>query len=81
MTTETEKVRMLGGDTYSEPRRFTADGLDPRNAASAEARDGMIAMRRAAGLPDFPPRPLYPQRQVRFEPEPGQSTRANLVAE
>ncbi len=77
MTDRMEKVRVLD-DT---PRRFTADGLDPRNAESVQARDGMIAMRHAAGLPDYPGRPLYPDREVRFEPEPGQATRSNLVAE
>jgi len=77
MTSYGDKVRMLD-DT---PRRFTADGMDPRNAESVEARDGMIAMRRAAGLTDFPARPLYPHRRVHFIPGPGQTTRSNLVAE
>lgn len=76
-----EKVRSIDGDDDVRFGRFTADGMDPRNAESVEARDGMIAMRRAAGLPDFPARPLYPHRRVHFEPGPGQTTRSNLVAE
>lgn len=81
MTTRIDKVRMLGGDKYSEPRRFTSDAMDPRNAETVEIRDGMIAMRRSTGLADFPARPLYPHRPVHFEPQPAQTTRSNLVAE
>lgn len=76
MTTHDGKVRMLD-DT---PRHFTPDTFDPRNARSAAARDGMIAMRREAGLPDFPAQPLYPDREVRFEPESSPTTRSRNVA-
>ncbi len=77
MTSHVGKVRMLD-DT---PRHFTPDTFDPRNALSVAARDGMIAMRREAGLSDFPAQPLYPDREVRFEPEPSPTTRSRIVAE
>ncbi|MEJ7900361.1 MAG: hypothetical protein WKF63_00830 [Thermomicrobiales bacterium] len=77
MTSHIDKVRVLD-DT---PRRFSAEAMDPRNAETVEVRDGMIAMRRSTGLADFPARPLYPHRQVHFEPEPLQVTRGNTVAE
>ncbi len=76
-----EKVRSIDGDDDVRFGRFTADRMDPRNAGSIAARDGMIAMRRDAGLSDFPAQPLYPERQVRFEPEPSPTTGSRIVAE
>lgn len=76
-----EKVRSIDGDDDVRFGRFTAESMDPRNALSVAARDGMIVMRREAGLSDFPAQPLYPHRKVHFEPDPVQTTRSNLVAE
>lgn len=76
MTIHDGKVRVLD-DT---PRRFTADAMDPRNAQTVAARDGMIAMRREAGLSDFSAQPLYPDRQVHFEPADPKASRPDLVA-
>ncbi|MBA3274518.1 MAG: hypothetical protein H0T72_01895 [Chloroflexia bacterium] len=76
-----EKVRSIDGEGDVRFGRFMPDNLDPRNALSIAARDGMIAMRREAGLSDFPAQPLYPDRQVRFEPEPTQATPSGIVAE
>jgi hypothetical protein len=73
------KVGMLGGDRYAEPREFTAKAMDPRNAETSAVRDAMIAMRREAGLSDFPALPLYPDREAHFEPEPGQTLRPGMV--
>jgi len=76
-----EKVRSIDGEGDVRFGRFMPDNLDPRNALSIAARDGMIAMRREAGLSDFPAQPLYPDREVRFQPEPAQATRSGIVAE
>jgi hypothetical protein len=80
--TNPQRTTQLDGSRYAAVRRFGPDVMDPRIASSASVRDRMIAKRREAGLPDYPPQPLYPDRPVRFQPGSEQHrTRRPLVAE